>query len=262
MAALAFHTHMFVGSDFPPQTVASTRRCKHCGKEFKAAARLQNHEEICRARSLLGSEGSDDAVSGEELLAMVRLQRKEIEWLKKELGFAKRGEVKQKKVEILSWLDENIKPETTYLEFIERIQGSVANIETVFDHGYLHATALLVGDSYEANNGSANPLYAFSQKEGQLFCYTGERWRLLTPGMWDQVCILLKKIQMSAFEEWKAREITDIYETKQQNLWLDRMQRLQCLPPYGCPSLANKLKKKIFQHIRMSFKDLSDCLPE
>ena len=254
---------MFSGSDFHPQVVVPECHCKSCNKTFKSRSRLKQHEDLCRARSLLGTTGEDDdSVSGKELLAIVRFQRKEIEWLKQELSFAKKGEAKKKKVEIAAWLDENVKPEITYLEFIERINSTVANIETVFDHGYLHATALLFAEAYDNFGTEASPLYAFSQKEGQLFCFTGEKWRILTPGMWDQVCILLKKIQMAAFEEWKAGEITDLYETRQQNLWLDRMQRLQCLPPYGCPSLANKLKKKIFQHIRMSFKDLSDCLPE
>ena len=253
---------MFSGADFHPQDCGERISCRHCNKAFKTQRKLMDHEELCRARTILGTEGEDSDATGRELLAMLRLQRKEIELLKKELAFAKKGEIKQKKVDILSWLDENLKPDITYLELLERMQSSVDNMHTVFDHGYLHATSMLFSEFYESYGKGSMPLYAFTQKEGQLFCYTGERWRILSPGMWDQACIVMKKIQMEGFESWKEEEITDIYETKQQNLWLDRMQRLQCIPPYGCSNLNNKLKKKIFQHIKISFKGLSDHLPE
>ena len=251
---------MFSGSNFPPQIVPVNASCRHCGKEFKSHKGRTNHEEICRAKALSSRTGEDDdQISNTDLLAMIRLQRKEIEWLKRELGFAKTGERRQKKVEIVQWLNDNVRPQMGFTGFLQLLEGSVENMNTVFDHGYLHGTTLLLAEKHAAFSKGEVPIMGFTQKEGKLFRYEGGEWGVLTEREWDAACVQVKKVQMMAFDKWKEQEITDVFEIRQQNLWLDRMQRLQCLPPYGCAGLETRMRKKFYQHIRTSFKELSDC---
>ena len=248
------------GAIYTPQVINhSLFTCRICGENFKSEKRKNMHEDWCNAKQQLDSDNSGIIPSNAELFKMIQLQRMEIEKLKKELMFAKRGEIVHKKVELVDWLNENIRPNIQFNDFIERIQGTIENINMVFDNGYLEGTTQLFSKHYHSLETNAVPVYGFTQKEGILFYYSGKEWKMIDADFWEKICVILKQIQTKSFEVWKDTEIINMLDDKQQALWLDRLQRLQCITPYGCANLHIKLKKKIWQSIKINFKEFSKC---
>ena len=245
------------GTIFTPQKGLSSYYCRHCNQCFRSLGNKTKHEELCRAQQLLSKNDIIQPPTNAELYTMIQLQRKEIESLRKELKLVKLGEQNHKHIEIIDWLKENIKPTISFSDFIQRISGTITNIEIVFEYGYLQGTSDLVASFYQELNSSNHlPLYAFTQKDNQLFYYDNERWHIMSIEYWDKVCSMLAKTQLISFDIWKQENISDIHDEKQQLLWLDRMKRLQCITPYACLNVNAKLKKKIYNTIKINFASL------
>ena len=244
----------------PPLQTAFT--CSICNKVFSSLTRCENHEIRCNAIHYCKTEMHDinEPPNNKELFAMIKILYRENKELKKQLSFVKRGEKIQKQQEIIEWLNENIKHEIDFNTFISRIESNIQNIEQIFTNGYKNATSNLISDKYSSifNDDFSifMPLYAFTQKEGMLYIYTDNKWSILQNNDWDKICVSIKQRQLISFEEWKEDNITNIYDERQQSNWLDKMQRLHCLPPYTCNNLNARIKKKIYTSIKCNFSDL------
>ena len=242
--------------------IQTTFPCNVCGKIFSSLNRCENHEIKCRARHYCNTEMTDhnDIPTNKELFAMIKILHKENKELKRQLVFAKRGETIQKQQEILSWLNENINPSITFDIFIKRLESNMQNIEEIFTHGYKDATSKLLYDKYsDLFNGDFKnlmPIYSFTQKDNMIYIYNGEKWELLQNDIWDKTCVAIKQMQLISFEAWKEENISNIYDEKQQSNWLDKMQRLHCLPPYTCNNLNPRIKKKFYNMIKCNFSEL------
>ena len=94
-------------------------------------------------------------------------------------------------------------------------------------------------------------------KKKVCYIYIDDKWSILQNNDWDKICVSIKQRQLISFEEWKEDNITNIYDERQQSNWLDKMQRIHCLPPYTCNNLNTRIKKTIYTSIKCNFSDLS-----
>lgn len=156
-----------------PNTIKQ-HKCKSCNENFNNKKELLEHnEKTCYLLSNI-KNNENNIIDIKELYNIVKILTDRVFELETELSTLKtNGTVKKKN--ILEWLNEKIKPEKTYLEWINNIQIKREYLELILETSLSNAFLALLID-YKKNNiiplrffTNKQKIYIYSQNNSQEF---------------------------------------------------------------------------------------------
>jgi len=189
--------------------------CVHCGKNYKKQKNLDDHIIFCdllhNSKKNI-SEDEDDIVipSAKTMYKMlIELGKK---YITLEEKITKGVIEKKKKVDIVEWLNENVKPKIVFENLLGIIKMNDADAELFLDHsfydvlhGILTRTLFCLEDKpiFALNNQKATTFYIY-QDQGQ------ERWILASREILAKFFNKIHIKFIDVFYSWKKMKILEI----------------------------------------------------
>ena len=151
-------------------------KCSHCDKKYKVLKNLEKHMLLCKYKN--NNEYQYCLPSKQELYTIIVTMAKKIDKMEKEIETLNRITInKNKKVNVIDWLNENIKPldfdkwknsiEVLYKDFEEAI--NTTQIQTIVNIIRRHIDSIASSASY--------PIKCFDKHKDCIYIYKEPAWR-------------------------------------------------------------------------------------
>jgi len=196
-------------------------------------------------------EGYDNnALSIEKLSQIVIELIKTNNKLRKDVKELKRWvQVKKKKIVVVDWLNENLKPNMDYKKFISELFLTRKHLEYIFKTNYVEGIQEILQNhisNYEDNN---IPFKSFDQKDDTIYVYnTNQKWELLSPTDFNMVVSTISKGILSEFKKWQDENEHQLYTEDFSITYILNVKKVM-----GGDNPIEKLRSKIHKNL---YKDL------
>jgi hypothetical protein len=195
--------------------------CLHCGKSYKKRENLNKHIDLCellhkskKVTSLI-IEDDEPLPSQRKMYQMLlelgqkynRLEEKMEEmnkWVAK----------KKKKINVLEWLNTNVKPNITFDFIIDKIIVLEEDVNNLLHNTFYDVLNDIFSRSIYNFNETENPIFAFTQKQNVFYIYDvvddKKVWIEMTK---ERLIKFLNKLHMKifkSFSDWKQTKKDEI----------------------------------------------------
>jgi hypothetical protein len=185
-----------IANNIPNKIKQPAQCCVYCGRTYKKRLNLDKHIVLCEL--LQKSKKTSINYSIEEDEEQIPSQRKMFHMLL-ELGnkFTRlEGKIeeinkwvikKKKKINVLEWLNTNLKPNVTFDQILDKIIVSEKDIVSLFENTFYDVLNEIFSNNIYQFNENENPIFAFVQKPNTFYIYDKD-------GIWKELSreILIK----------------------------------------------------------------------
>jgi uncharacterized protein YeeX (DUF496 family) len=209
-----------LNNDLPNRIKQPAQCCIHCGKTYKKRENLNKHIDLCEL--LHKSKNKSLVIEEDEPLPS---QRKLYQMLV-DLGYKynkleeKIEEInkwvvkKKKKINVLEWLNTNIKPNITFEFILDKIIVTNDDVEYLLHNSFYDTlNEIFIRNLYNFSE-TENPIFAFTQKQNVFYIYDvideQKIWVELTK---EKLIKFLNKVHMKIFKafcDWKKTKKDEI----------------------------------------------------
>jgi hypothetical protein len=182
--------------------------CVNCGKGYKSKVGLDKHLILCelvkkiKSGKKIEDEEEIEVPSPKMMYKMIlelglkynRLEEKTTEmnkWVVK----------KKKKVDVVVWLNDNLKPEYDFDEITERISITDTDIEIMLENSLYDTLYAILFRVLDVDA----PIFAFNQKPGILYIFENEFWFEIPVEKLTRLLNICQKKVSKAMLDWKKK---------------------------------------------------------
>jgi hypothetical protein len=242
--------------------------CVHCGKSYKTRTNLEKHLLLCellhkrKTTRLVLEEEEDMPIPSQKRMyqLLLELGQKYIKLEEKVEEINKYVVKKKKKINIVEWLNENIKPNILFDSLPEQIHITYDNVEFLFNNSFYDTlNEIFVNTIYNINE-IENPIFAFIQKNNTFYIYDKVEgynvWSELTN---EKLIKFLNKIQMKiskSFYEWKKLHLQEIKDNDKVSTLYDKAMIKLMSAEFKQESVLSKIKSNMFSRMKTDIKAL------
>jgi hypothetical protein len=249
--------------------------CLHCGKTYKTRVRLDKHMILCEIKSNakrrhIALEDEEDLVLPSQkqmykILVELTLKCNKME--EKLEMMSKWVDKKKKKINVVDWLNENVKPEYTFDLLAKKIVITPKEVDLFMTmNNHFIDTLHQVFDTYiySLRETCAIPLFAFHQKINTIYIYDNIENNGNKENVWTELtrekCIYFLNIIhykfITAMCEWKK-----IHEDKinSSDKFCDQYSksRIRLMDVnFKQDSVLSKVRANIYSNIKQDIKSL------
>jgi len=235
--------------------------CVNCGKGYKTRCGLDKHLVLCEIIHKIKSgkkvgfpdEADVEPPSPKIMYQMIlQLAEKYCKLEEKTTEMNKWVVKKKKKMDVVVWLNDSVKPDYEFDVLIDRVIIDDADVEFMLEYS-LHETVyrvlfrVLVVDAVV-------PVFAFNQKAGVLYMYEKEQWTEL-PG--DRLTRLLNICQRrisKAMLDWKKKHRDEINASDAFATRYDKAVLRLMSVEFRADGQTNKAKNAIYARLKTDAK--------
>jgi len=191
--------------------------CVYCGKSYVKRINLDKHLVICELlqkgkRNSLIIEDEEPIPSQRKMFQMLIELGHKFSRLEEKVEEINKWVVKKKKkINVLEWLNANIKPNITFEMIIDKITICDEDIKLLLESSFQDVLNEIFSRTIYNFNESENPIFAFVQKINVFYIYdTDEIWVELSR---ERLIKFLNKVHMKIFKEfyeWKKTKLNQI----------------------------------------------------
>lgn len=210
--------------------------CHLCNKEYQRERCFRSHVAICEFRERSKKERDEEITCIEELpskkdlFIQIVFLTKELEKMKSELEIVKRTQgVKKNKISIISWLNNNYKPDFSLTELIKKIEITEKDFVKLQEYKTKNVYADIIKRILTENADKKLPICAFPQSIDTLYVYTNktdktERFISIDkPNVWTNISeIFIQSIisnieqkMLDYFKNWETKMGDKIYNSEE-----------------------------------------------
>lgn len=202
------------------RTVLSTTnlyKCLSCNKQYSRKHSLDKHKVLCdfkfkteNERNVEYEESSDipSYIQLVKIVQQLSIQNNKMEQQLKDVQ--KWVDKKKKKINVITWLNTNIKPTLTFNEWITSYEVRQNHYECLLDNTIFHTVQQIFECNLNELKNTVYPFACFSQKNGTFYVYEDTIWR---QAINDDLFDLLKLIQnklITVLTKWKTENLNRI----------------------------------------------------
>lgn len=217
--------------------------CIHCGKSYKKKSNLDKHFVVCdllqisKKKSLILEEDYDEPIPSQQKMfqMLIELGQKYNKLEEKVEELNKWIVKKKKKINVLDWLNTNIKPGINFDNILDKIIINDDDVLFLFENSFNDVLNTIFERTIYTNNQSEDsPMFAFVQKVNTFYIYDGDNvWIELSR---ERLIKFLNKVHMKIF--------TQFYEWK----------KARTIQIRSDPNLATKCDKVLIKITGLDFK--------
>ena len=251
-------------NSIPNRIKQPTQCCIHFGKIYKTRTNLEKHLLLCellkkKTSSLIVEE--EDVPSQKMLYQMIVELGQKYNRLEEKVDEINKWVVKKKKkINILEWLNSNIKPTITFENLSEKIIITDDHIELLFNNSFNDTLNEIFANSIYTINEVENPIFAFVQKTNVFYAYDKleeqDVWQELSR---EKLIRFLNKIQMKISKklyEWKKNHSQQIRENDKLSEICDKATIKIMSVEFKQESTLGKVKQMIYSRMKTDMKAL------
>jgi len=153
--------------------------CKGCDKKYTQKSSYQNHAILCeflknsKRENAIEEQESADLPSYKDLVKLVGMLAVKNNKLEEKVdSLQKWVEKSKKKVNIIEWLNTNIKPDLTFVQFLESIILSENYVNCLNENNMMKTLTSIFEEFFKKENNL--PIYAFKEKQNTFYLYNQE----------------------------------------------------------------------------------------
>ena len=169
--------------NIPNKIKQPAKCCIYCGKSYIKKINLDKHVIICellnKSKTSLTIE-EDDNIPSQKMLYQILLELgNKFNKLEEKVDELNKWVVKtKKKINIIEWLNNNIKPEIKFDFLIEKILIYQDDVKYLFDNSFADTLNNIFSRNIYKFSESNYPIFAFVQKTNIFYIYENEdvRW--------------------------------------------------------------------------------------
>ena len=212
--------------------------CHICNKSYQRERCFRSHVAVCEFKSRSKKEREeeissiDDMPSKKDLFIQIVFLTKELEKVKSELEIVKRTQgVRKNKVSIISWLNDNYKPDITLDSMIEMIDTTKNDFLKLHEHKTKTVYMDIIKRFIMDHSDKKLPLCAFPQSVDTLYVYTDKdnhfpvtkkkksqsqfSWTNISEIFIQTIISNIEKKMLEHFNEWETEMGDKIYDNEE-----------------------------------------------
>jgi hypothetical protein len=222
--------------------------CIHCNKQYSNAKCFKKHFSICDV--LNGGANDDELLNLKELTILVKKLVKDNHNKTKRIKILENKLLKPKEVNLIKYLNENIKNITSFNDFINSIKIDDNNINLLLNNGFVEGIINLIRSKIPNEFNEDIPIRSFyeSPYNEKLLIYDGNKWIELNQTQFDDVIFNIQRALINYRETWQMKLGEKIYNSES-----DKYLQLSAIILGGDNRENNILKcyKKLYHSIKI-----------
>ena len=246
-----------------PNRIKHEMCCVNCGKSYLKESSFNKHIRLCnllqysRKKSQIIIEEDDPMPSQRNMFGMlIELGEKYLKLEEKFEELNKWVVKKKKKINVLEWLNVNIKPNTNFDSIIDRIIINEQDIMNLLDHTFNDVLKEIFSRSIYNFNENESPIFGFVQNKNVFYIYDKDNiWIKST----EKIIKFLEKLHMKIFEkfyQWKMTKMNDIKVDDKLSIRCDKTIIKITSFDFTNKTILSKVINNIFSKIQIDIKAL------
>ena len=207
-----------LANEIPNRIKQPSQCCINCGKSYIKRVNLDKHLVICellqksRKTSKIIIEEDEPMPSQRKMFEMLIELGQKYSRLEEKVDEINKWVVKKKKkINVLEWLNANIKPDINFDSVIDKIIVDDQDVKYLLDNTFYDVFNEVFSRNIYNFNETQNPIFAFVQKQNVFYIYDKDNgWIELSR---ERLIKFLNKVHTKIFKqfyEWKKTKTSDI----------------------------------------------------
>jgi uncharacterized protein YeeX (DUF496 family) len=253
-----------LNNDIPNRIKQPAQCCIHCGKSYKTRINLNKHLVICellqksKKKSNIVIEEDEPIPSQRKMFEMlIELGQKYSRLEEKVEELNKWVVKKKKKINILEWLNVNIKPNINFENIIDKIVVNQQDIKNLLEKSFYDVLNEIFSRTIYNFSETENPIFAFLQKQNVFYIYdSNETWIELSR---ERLIKFLNKVYMKIFKEfyeWKKINVKEIKSDDRLAIISDKTLVKITSIEINQETILGKIRSNMFSRMKTDMKAL------
>lgn len=239
----------------------SSQCCVYCGKAYKTKTNLNKHIILCELyHNSKNRKSKDDEIevpSQRKLYLMLLELGNKYNKLEEKVDEINKWVIKKKKkINIIEWLNNNIKPEIKFSQLFERIIIDDTDIDYLFENSFIDTLENIFSKYIYNLSENQNPIFAFIQKPNTFYVYENEeiKWVELNK---ETLIKFLNKVYMKInrlFYNYKINRMSEIKSDDKLSIKYDRTTIKLMDIDFKQDSTLSKIKTLMYTRMKSDMK--------
>ena len=246
--------------------------CPCCYKIFKKKGCYEKHilrcerteRELCGLGGLGGvgglSGGHNNGPSNRQLYEMIQTITEKYNQVQSELESLKRQiNVKNKKLDVISWLNENSEPDKN-LDFIEVFQSiyiDQSQLDIIFEKGLIEGMFEIIKNHFQMKQEQTQKtgMKCFQQKKNTIYVCRDGTWQMLALDDFSKMIDELNVKIFAAFNQYRLTNTDKLDQDEFQTTFTNNLNKLLC-SNISFDQRCIRIKNKLFVEFNECFKTI------
>ena len=240
----------------------SAQCCKHCGKSYKKRENLDKHIVLCdllnKSKQRLTEEEEDDFVipNTKHMFQMLLELGKKYNSLEEKMNeMTKWVSKKKKKINVIDWLNTNLKQNLVFDNLIFSIAVTTENAVSILENSFYDVLNNIFSSTLFIMENK--PIFAFSQRANNIYIYLSEGWIIASK---EKLMWFFNKIHMKltdVFYSWRKVKILELGSNKDKfETACDKAIVKLMSIDFRVENIFSRTKNVLFNGIKTDMKEL------
>jgi len=251
-------------NNIPNKIKQPAQCCVHCGKSYKKKLNLEKHLVICellqksKQKSKIIIEDDEPMPSQRRMFEMLIELGQKYSRLEEKIEEINKWVVKKKKkINVLEWLNSNVKPNINFDNIIDKIIINEYDVKNILQNSFYDVLNEIFSRTIYNFNEVENPIFAFVQKQNVFYIYdTNNIWIELSR---ERLIKFLNKVHMKIFKEfndWKKKNSDEIKSDIKLPTICDKTLVKIMSIEFNQESILTKVRSNMFSRMKTDMKAL------
>jgi hypothetical protein len=243
--------------------------CTYCGKSYKKKTNLYKHTLICelinnskKRNNLIEYDEDDEEVPSQRKMYQILLELgNKFNKLEEKMDEINKWVIKKKKkINVIEWLNVNMKPEIRFDNLIEEIIITQDDIHYLFENSFMDTLNNIFSKNVYnlIKNQEYNPMFAFVQKINTFYIYENREdgWVELNK---EKLTKFLNKVYMKLFRvftEYKRLHSDKLREDESFSILCDKTSVKMMNVDFRQENILGKIKSIMYSKMKTDMKAL------
>ena len=242
-------------------TQKSSHQCPYCSRQFLRKSTFNRHIISCEILSKTPKERYLEEINRDDIPSIRQIYCVILEIAERQLKIEKKMEMidkwvenKKKKLSVIDWLNDNLTPSSTYLEWLENITITRRHLELIFQHNHINGKIYILQEFLPLSEENRLPIKSFDQKQNALFIYN-QKWQLMTPDLFDR---LLNTLQKKLMDEFVRYQNDNMHRMSDENFTIEYIQLVQKVmgSKDTKEKVVSRIRRELYKHLKMNLRNI------
>lgn len=251
-----------IAQNIPNMIKQPAQCCIHCGKSYKKRTNLDKHVILCELLNKskktfsLEIEEDEDIPSQRKMFEILLELGNKFNRIEEKVDELNKWVVKKKKkINVIEWLNTNIKPEIKFENLIEKIIITDDDVKYLFENSFADSLNYIFSRNIYNLSENEYPIFAFVQKRNIFYIYEAG-WIELSR---ENLIKFLNKVHMKlfrVFSKHKKENADKIREDESFSILCDKTSVKLMNTDFREESILGKIRGNMYSRMKTDMKGL------
>jgi hypothetical protein len=245
---------------------AAAYKCSCCKREYQRKLYYDKHVLLCElmtTKSLKDMKKDNEEYSDTPTIrvlyeTILEMNAKIVKMEAKLEEYAKWAETKKRKINIVDWLNDKYKNNTSYSEWFNNIKISRDHLEMVFQMDYIAGFVSILQTLLPKENEYDLSIKCFDNKDNVLYIFDDGKWDIMSGTIFEKLMITLSKKIVGEFINWQNEHADILQQDEFAIIYAQNMKKIMG-GNVSLDILNLRIKKELFKHLKINLKNVMEC---